>query len=573
MPLTDEERTWAENKIAGGASKDQVFGFLADRRVQQSPGMAQAQRAGSRLGEVLTGKPDAMANFGPQSPPLTSNVAPANQAGAEAIRQQQGLVGPNQVMDELVKAGGKMMGAYGGGEAMAGMFPGFPALASVAGQAGGQGGLEAVYEKAQDPRAPVDWRRVGLEALTAGGPGLVHAGIARAAGATAGMPQSSLDYAFANPKKAFTAPTTAERVSAVESLQRGAEDALAHPSPGKNRLNFIIDQADAKRGTVPRTSTARKGSPPGMIDGRALVTSLRDQIKGAGDSATRAAEQTMAGEANDMLGKVATAAANHPENAPGQYYHGAFTAPGGARLNLNPAKPLWITHREYDTLLREHLTKPSTPQQQSAAPTITTQEETANSLRDAARGSATRNLYGKLNSAGVSYPSASGPISAKQAGLQAKNYMQTIERIKALVPRGKPSKPATGGVQKSTELGDAMFKGDPTEVGFRFEQALKDYDAATGDHMYDKFREIAIRGEFTKSSQQPYLANMARIIARPGGASVSERVPVPRAQRLAGFEVRRTLRPGLRSPIASGVGAATQDRQREAFENAMRNSP
>lgn len=645
-----------------------------------------AAEMGSRMGVVLTGQPDPMAAFGPQPPELLRRGTPEQQAGAQAIREAQGPQ-RNALADELLKGAGKMMGAYGGGEIGPQVIRSLPGLASVTGQAIGQGGLEALYEMAAGQ--PIDWRRVGTEAGMVGLLGAGELGIARAASIKAGLPQKALDFVFRNPRTAYEAPSTGEQVTLVEQLQKNLKDALGEPqmapnritdrvprTEGRHRLDNIISRADERVGLAPNTLGGQE-TPAGMVDGRELVNSMRGVIKGGGDSATQAAEQTIANEADTMLHKVAAKAAAHPQNRAPMYGEGVYrgggqsvvaqvtpgqigsttdvwvpgeppatrpviipgsrqqvwqpsripearpeipqstteyiegraapssieTMPGGRwvdvgtsppmespgppasvrqstggywkpesvtpetapsaavsvlrgrPLEVNMDRPLWITHREYDQLLREHLTKPSTPVQQAAAPTITTIEDTANTLRDQARAAATDYGYRQLNREGVTYPTSGGPVTAREAGRQAQNYLQLIERIRRFFPEGRPSAQATGGVVKAGEAGQAMLKEDPTELGFRIEQSLMEYQKLTGDPIYDKFKEMAIRGTFSGKGAQPYLANMARIFVRPGGATIMERIPVPTAQKTTRFFARRTTRPAIRSAGASGVGA------------------
>lgn len=135
MPLTDEERTWAESKIAGGASKDQVFGFLADRRAQNSPGTASAAEMGSKLGTALTGQPDATSGFGPLPTQLRSNIAPENQAGAQAIREAQGPT-RNQLADMIPQNAGLALAGAAGSELGVAALPRFPLVAGALGSAG-----------------------------------------------------------------------------------------------------------------------------------------------------------------------------------------------------------------------------------------------------------------------------------------------------------------------------------------------------------------------------------------------------------------------------------------------------
>lgn len=584
MPITeDEAREFTQRALAKGVSQDEIKAALEREGVWSVAGPPDVSpETKNMMSSAWSG---VKKSFNPElwSALVQHYMTPRGQfSGSQDVQQ---FLPNEQEMHDLGQLGmqaGKTAATYAAGYYGGRLLPSIPWLGSVLSQGLTQSGGEAAREKISgEPFQP--WRVLG-EGATVAGTGAVQAGTAGVAAKMSGVNPEAMRMAYTNPRIAFKPPTTAERVGAVERLQAGAEDALKHPSPGKNRLNWIIDEADKRMGK-PANTTAGNVTPAGMVDGRVLVQSLRKQVKGAGDSATRAAEQTIASEANDMLGKVADRAVAHPQNAPNIYNQMALKAPNGQRYNLDPSKPLWITHREYDDLLREHMTKPSTPVNQAAAPTITTIEDNANTLRNAARAEATQHGYRELNREGVTYPSASGPVTAQQAGMQAKNYMQTIERIKAYFPKGKPSKPASGGVTASEQAGDAMLNADPSELGYRIEQSLKDYAQKTGDwESYNKFHEIALRGEFARREAQPYLANMARIFIRPGGASVVERVPISR--RTAGFMARRTARPVTRSLATSAASEALvgqqrkpaprevqQDSWQQILENAMRNSP
>lgn len=227
----------------------------------------------------------------------------------------------------------------------------------------------------------------------------------------------------------------------------------------------------------------------------------------------------------------------------------------GPPRTVNTDRPLLITHKEYDDLLREHLTKPSVLYNQRGAPTITTEEETANSLRDIARSKATSYGYDQLNRENVTYPQGGKAITAREAGQQAADYMNMIEELKSYFPEGKANKPAVGGVVKAGQAGEAIVSQTPSELGYRIEKALKLYSEKTGDPIYEKFKEMVIRHTFTDADAQPYLAKMARIYLHPGSVTAAEAVRIPTSQKMMRFMSRRTARPAIRSAGAAGISA------------------
>lgn len=535
-----------------------------------------ATQMGLDLRRVLTGERMPMEEA--WSPParLQSNIPPGNQAGAQMIRSQQGVVGNRQFTDELVAGGAKWMAAMGGGETAGEMLPKLPLVASAAGQALGQGGMEAAIQKERGE--PLDLGRIRNEMGMVGVPALLFGLIAKKLAAGSGVSQEALNLAFRDPETAFREPTTPERISVLDALQRNVENATGtgerppgrytdrpYQSPGRQKLNAIIAQADQRVGLQPNTMGGVE-TPAGMVDGRGLIDSMRTTAATAGgDSATAAAGQALNAEADAMTQRVAAKAAAHPQNiSPSGIGHEAPNAGG----------PLWITHQEYDQLLREHLTKPSGRVNQAARAVPTVPEETLDTLRDTARAKAADLGYRALNREGVMLPPSegftfsgrenpavppSGPMDAKSAAGLARAWMKTMEGMRGVLKTGPEAAPDMSGVIKLQEAGRAMTSEQASEMGYRLDKLLQQYADLTGDtETVGKIRELAMRGELAGKKAQPYLQNMARVFVRPGGTpAVVERLPLNPA-RAQGW-ARAATRPKYRSAVASAVGAATAE--------------
>ena len=316
--------------------------------------------------------------------------------------------------------------------------------------------------------------------------------------------------------------------------------------PGKKGVVFVRSRNPVEIPGRPGVTYVRSRNPASQPPEPDIITGKTPPFEPSGGGSYVGTEGPPSYEYGGSY--VGTEGPSTPQSVRTQYV-------AGPPRTVNTDRPLLITHKEYDDLLREHLTKPSVLYNQRGAPTVTTEEETANSLRDIARAKATSYGYDQLNRENVTYPQGGKAVTAREAGQQAADYMNMIEELKSYFPEGKANKPAVGGVVKAGQAGEAMVSMTPSELGYRIEKALKLYSEKTGDPIYEKFKEMIIRHTFTDADAQPYLAKMARIYLHPGSVTAAEAVRIPTSQKMMRFMSRRTARPAIRSATAEGVGA------------------
>lgn len=221
MPLSDDEKAWAEKKIAAGTPKEQVFDFLALRR---------GQGTNAPLGEYGPG--------GKLYPAGTGNI-PGGYEQAGLLQEFAESPG-KAVARRALPMAGAILGGMGGRALGGALGPVGRAVTQAGGEALGMFG--GVLGAQGATGAELDPKQAALAAGMVGAASLGTSSLAYGGGRAGGVSSKAASAAVGRPGFAAKVPAEAEHALSVKM----AETAKAMPkTQGRIDIEKMIDAHDA----------------------------------------------------------------------------------------------------------------------------------------------------------------------------------------------------------------------------------------------------------------------------------------------------------------------------------------
>src|SRR6185369_7420193 len=275
MPLSPEERAWAEKKISEGASKDEVFGFLASR-----------PRPTQSISNVM-GPPDLSMGVPPKE--VTSFASDWLAKGPMSA-----IAGRLKPLGEFTGKAGASYLTGRGAAALASRIPAPPMIkiplvagAGILGEALGQGGGEITRQAIEGE--PIDFGRAGKEA----GSVALMSGAMKGAGAAAayfgGVFPQHIGEAMMQPENSLAKPTSENwyQLGADVVNDTGAQALIK--TQGRQAMEGIMKTADA---------SGRR------INGLEMAATLRRAVSKSNLPTLKASDQRLLQMANDVEHEV-----------------------------------------------------------------------------------------------------------------------------------------------------------------------------------------------------------------------------------------------------------------------------
>lgn len=311
MPLTAEQRAWAEKKIAEGVPKEQVFEFLA----QRMPPLGEYGPSGNLYPGGTGNVPEGYA---------LSDI----QGGRNVGRNLAGMA----ARASLVPAGAVLGGM--GGRALGAAVP--SAIGRVALSSAGEGAgafLGALGTQAASGE-PLDYGRAGTVGLTQTGLSAAQSAGTYAMGRSTGIKAPAAAAAMGRPGFAARVPQEAPMNLAGEVAETAANVPL---SPGRVRLQSMIAAHDE----------AEK-----FIDNKKILDAMERAMPRGQNAEAVAARRLLRKDIRRIKAEIAQTSASNKHTDQGQYF--PYVPPTRRKGTEGMTYPM--TAFETDQLIQESLT-------------------------------------------------------------------------------------------------------------------------------------------------------------------------------------------------------------------------